>query len=117
MAAKEKAKGEWHGRTGRFAIGNHDSPRPDAQRGGAAEPHQPADYAVRKKSEKKTKRHPLLYAVLGFLIAFTLITSTPLKVVTYPLTIPFFAMGGMELQLTVWNVVNLAVSAVIGAIL
>lgn len=70
-----------------------------------------------KKSEKKTKRHPLLYAVLGFLIAFTLITSTPLKVVTYPLTIPFFAMGGMELQLTVWNVVNLAVSAVIGAIL
>lgn len=69
------------------------------------------------KAEKKTRRHPLLYAALGFLIAFTLITSTPLKAVTYPLTIPFFATGGMELQLTVWNVVNLAVSAAIGAIL
>ena len=29
------------------------------------------------KTEKKTKRHPVLYAVAGFLIAFALITSTP----------------------------------------
>ena len=65
-----------------------------------------------EKKAKKTKRHPLLYAVLGFLIAFTFITSTPLKAITYPVTIPFFATGGMELQLIVWDVVNLAVSAV-----
>ena len=45
------------------------------------------------KKEKKTKRHPLLYAILGFLIAFTLITST------------------------IWNVVNLIISAIIGAVL
>lgn len=70
-----------------------------------------------EKTEKKTKRHPLLYAVSGFLIAFTLITSTPLKTITYPVTLPFFATGGMELQLAVWNVVNLAVSAAIGVIL
>lgn len=70
-----------------------------------------------EKTEKKTKRHPLLYAVLGFLIAFTLITSTPLKAITYPVTIPFFATGGTELQLVVWNVVNLVVSAIIGVIL
>lgn len=69
------------------------------------------------KKEKKTKRHPALYATAGFLIAFTLITSTPLKVLTYPATIPFFPIGGMELQTTVWNAVNLAVSAIIGAIL
>lgn len=69
------------------------------------------------KKEKKTKRHPLLYAILGFLIAFTLITSTPLKAVTYPVTIPFFAAGGMELQVMIWNVVNLIISAIIGAVL
>ncbi len=69
------------------------------------------------KQEKKTKRHPLLYAVLGFLIAFTLITSTPLKAITYPITIPFFEVGGMDLQVMIWNVVNLIVSAIIGAIL
>lgn len=69
------------------------------------------------KTEKKTKRHPLLYAVLGFLIAFTLITSTPLKAITYPITLPFFATGGMELQIMVWNVVNLVISVIIGAVL
>lgn len=69
------------------------------------------------KTEKKSKRHPVLYAIAGFLIAFALITSTPLKAVTYPFTIPFFTTGGMELQVTVWNVINLAVSAVIGAVL
>ena len=67
--------------------------------------------------EKKTKRHPVLYAVLGFLLAFTVITSTPLKVITYPLTVPFFAMGGMDAQVMVWNVVNLIVSAVFGVVL
>ena len=36
------------------------------------------------KTEKKTKRHPVLYAIGGFLIAFTLITSTPLRVLTIP---------------------------------
>ena len=69
------------------------------------------------KTEKKTKRHPVLYAIGGFLIAFTLITSTPLKVITYLPTLPFFSMGGTELQLAVWNIVNLIVSAIIGAIL
>lgn len=69
------------------------------------------------KTEKKTKRHPVLYAVLGFLFAFTLITSTPLKVITYPLTMPFFSTGGMELQIAIWNAVNLAISAVVGALL
>ena len=69
------------------------------------------------KTEKKTKRHPVLYAIGGFLIAFTLITSTPLKAITYLPTLPFFSMGGMELQLAVWNIVNLIVSAIIGAIL
>lgn len=69
------------------------------------------------KEEKKTKRHPVLYAVLGFLIAFTLITSTPLKVITYPFTMPFFALGGMETQVMVWNVINLIVSALIGVVL
>ena len=69
------------------------------------------------KTEKKTKRHPVLYAIGGFLIAFTLITSTPLRVLTFPVTMPFFPIGGMELQTTVWNVVNLIVSAIIGAIL
>ena len=58
------------------------------------------------KTEKKSKRHPVLYAIAGFLIAFALITSTPLKAVTYPLTIPFFTTGGMELQVTVWNVIT-----------
>ena len=29
------------------------------------------------KTEKKSKRHPVLYAIAGFLIAFALITSTP----------------------------------------
>lgn len=72
-------------------------------------------YAV--KEERKTKRHPVLYAVLVFLIAFTAITSTPLKVITYPLTIPFFAMGGTGSQVTVWNIINLCVSAIIGAVL
>ena len=61
------------------------------------------------KTEKKTKRHPVLYAVAGFLIAFALITSTPLKAITYPITIPFFSAGGMELQVMVWNIVNLVV--------
>ena len=60
------------------------------------------------KTEKKTKRHPVLYAIGGFLIAFTLITSTPLRVLTFPVTMPFFPIGGMELQTTVWNVVNLS---------
>lgn len=69
------------------------------------------------KTEKKTKRHPVLYAIGGYLIAFTLITSTPLRVLTYPFTLPFFPIGGMELQTMVWNIVNLTVSAVIGAIL
>lgn len=69
------------------------------------------------KTEKKTKRHPVLYAIGGFLIAFTLITSTPLKVITYLPTLPFFSMGGPELQLAVWNIMNLIVSAIIGAIL
>ena len=69
------------------------------------------------KTEKKTKRHPVLYAIGGFLIAFTLITSTPLRVLTFPVTMPFFQIGGMELQTTVWNVVNLIVSAIIGAVL
>ena len=69
------------------------------------------------KTEKKTKRHPVLYAIGGFLIAFTLITSTPLKAITYLPTLPFFSMGGTELQLAVWNIVNLIVSAIIGAIL
>lgn len=69
------------------------------------------------KTEKKTKRHPVLYAVAGFLIAFALITSTPLKAITYPITIPFFPMGGMELQVMVWNIVNLVLSAIIGAVL
>ena len=69
------------------------------------------------KTEKKTKRHPVLYAVAGFLIAFALITSTPLKAITYPITIPFFSAGGMELQVMVWNIVNLVVSAIIGAVL
>ena len=69
------------------------------------------------KTEKKTKRHPVLYAIGGFLIAFTLITSTPLRVLTFPVTMPFFRIGGMELQTTVWNIVNLIVSAIIGAIL
>lgn len=69
------------------------------------------------KTEKKTKRHPVLNAIGGFLIAFTLITSTPLRVLTFPVTMPFFPIGGMELQTTVWNVVNLIVSAIIGAIL
>ena len=69
------------------------------------------------KTEKKTKRHPVLYAIGGFLIAFTLITSTPLRVLTFPVTMSFFPIGGMELQTTVWNVVNLIVSAIIGAIL
>ena len=69
------------------------------------------------KTEKKTKRHPVLYAIGGFLIAFTLITSTPLRVLTFPVTMPFFPIGGMELQTTVWNVVNFIVSAIIGAIL
>ena len=45
------------------------------------------------KTEKKTKRHPASYAIGGFLIAFTLITSTPLKVITYLPTLPFFSMG------------------------
>ena len=65
------------------------------------------------KTEKKTKRHPVLYAIGGFLIAFTLITST----ITYLPTLPLFSMGGTELQLAVWNIVNLIVSAIIGAIL
>ena len=69
------------------------------------------------KTEKKTKRHPVLYAVAGFLIAFALITSTPLKAITYPITIPFFSAGGMELQVMVWNIVNLVLSAIIGAVL
>lgn len=69
------------------------------------------------KTEKKTKRHPVLYAVAGFLIAFALITSTPLKAITYPITIPFFSAGGMELQVMVWNIVNLVVSAINGAVL
>ena len=57
------------------------------------------------KTEKKTKRHPVLYAIGGFLIAFTLITSTPLKAITYLPTLPFFSMGGTELQLAFWNIV------------
>lgn len=69
------------------------------------------------KTEKKSKRHPVLYAIAGFLIAFALITSTPLKAITYPITIPFFSAGGMELQVMVWNIVNLVLSAIIGAVL
>lgn len=45
------------------------------------------------KTEKKTKRHPVLYAIGGFLIAFTLITSTPLRVLTFPVTMPFSQLG------------------------
>ncbi len=70
-----------------------------------------------KKTERKTKRHPVLYAIGGFLIAFTLITSTPLCALTYPFTLPFYATGGPDLQRDVWNAINLIVSAVIGVIL
>lgn len=69
------------------------------------------------KTEKKTKKAPCSLRNRGFLIAFTLITSTPLKAITYLPTLPFFSMGGTELQLAVWNIVNLIVSAIIGAIL
>ena len=37
--------------------------------------------------------------------------------ITYLPTLPFFSMGGPGLQLAVWNIVNLIVSAIIGAIL
>lgn len=36
------------------------------------------------KTEKKTKRHPVLYAVAGFLIAFALITVPSRILRTFP---------------------------------
>lgn len=66
------------------------------------------------KAKNDTKRHPVLYAIAGFLIAFTLITSTPLKAVTFPLSIPFFTPESNDLQIMVWNAVNLIVSAIVG---
>lgn len=70
-----------------------------------------------QKTARKTKRHPVLYAIAGFLIAFTLITSTPLCALTYPFSLPFYATGGPDLQRDVWNAINLIVSAVIGVVL
>lgn len=66
-----------------------------------------------QKTARKTKQHPVLYAIAGFLIAFTLITSTPLCALTYP----FYATGGPDLQRDVWNAINPIVSAVIGVVL
>lgn len=59
----------------------------------------------------------MFYAIAGFLIAFTLITSTPLCALTYPFSLPFYATGGPDLQRDVWNAINLIVSAVIGVVL
>ena len=75
----------------RSAVGNHDRARPDASRGQSAKSHQPTDHAVLAKAARKTKRHPVLYAIAGFLIAFTLITSTPLCALTYPFLLLFYA--------------------------
>lgn len=59
----------------------------------------------------------MLYAIAGFLIVFTLITSTPLCALTYPFSLPFYATGRPDLQRDVWNAINLIVSAVIGVVL
>lgn len=68
-------------------------------------------------TEQKSKRHPVLYAVGGFLIAFALVTSTPLKAITYIPVIPLFEIGGSGLQMMVWNIINLVVSAIVGVVL
>lgn len=64
--------------------------------------------------EEKKGRNPILYTIAGILIAFTLITSTPLKALTYAITLPFYAAKATDLQLTLWNTINIILSVILG---
>ena len=50
-----------------------------------------------KSKNKNHINNSFLYMVLGVVIVFILITSTPLKSLTYYFTLPFYETGGMEL--------------------
>lgn len=69
-----------------------------------------------KTVECGDKGHPVLYTVVGLLAAFALVTGTPIKSLTYSLTLPVFSTGGMESQVAVWNAINVAVSVVVGLV-
>ena len=54
-----------------------------------------------KSKNKNHINNSFLYMVFGVVIVFILITSTPLKSLTYYFTLPFYETGGMELQITI----------------
>ena len=69
-----------------------------------------------KSKNKNHINNSFLYMVLGVVIVFILITSTPLKSLTYYFTLPFYETGGMELQITIWNAINIVLSLIVGII-
>ena len=68
------------------------------------------------EAKEKRKKRPILYAVGGFLVAFWLVTSTPLRMVTGLLTVPFYN-GDYDASVRLLNIVNLIVSAIVGVVL
>lgn len=69
-----------------------------------------------KSKNKNHINNSFLYMVLDVVIVFILITSTPLKSLTYYFTLPFYETGGMELQITIWNTINIVLSLIVGII-